>query len=674
MLAGLAPTCLAVVLAGLALAAPTPASAQNGSSPDGSFTTAQAEAGQGVYRRACTRCHGRELEGRNSSALAGPAFVRAWGQRSKSLDDLHYLIRTQMPVNRGGTLTDEEYLQVLAYILQQNGYEAGDEPLTDDSERLAALRIEARPGLVVAEGEPREYWEGEGGPTPSTSAVTHDELLKGQDDPKNWLYFNGDYRGRRFAGLDQINRTNVGDLRVACAFQMGEQSTFQTGPIVHEGTMYLTLLHVTTAIDARTCRPRWTHEWNVEDQDIWPNNRGVAIKDGRVVRATSDGYLFALDAANGELLWARHAASADRGETFTMAPMIYDDLVLIGPAGSENAIRGWVGAFSLETGEPVWRFNIVPRPGEPGYETWDDPPGIPVGGGAVWTSFTLDVENELLFVPATNPAPDFPAELRGGTNLYTNALIALNVRTGELAWYDQMVPFDDHDWDLTQAGPLLTTTVDGQERNIISTAGKDGILRALDLDTHERLYEVEVTTITNADAPVTLEGTHACPGVLGGVEWNGTAYNPETDLLYTPAVDWCGTYALADEVRFIPGQNYLGGTFQFDDAMQGWITAVDAADGTIAWKYRSERPVVGAVTTTAGGLVLGGELNGDFIALDAESGDELYRFNTGGPIGGGIVSYEVDGTQYIAVMSGNPSPYWYSEYSGSPTAFVFALP
>jgi alcohol dehydrogenase (cytochrome c) len=222
--------------------------------------------------------------------------------------------------------------------------------------------------------------------------------------------------------------------------------------------------------------------------------------------------------------------------------------------------------------------------------------------------------------------------------------------------------------------PLYRTTVNGAERDLIATVGKDGILRVLDRESHERLFETPVTTLENVDAPVTTEGTFACPGILGGVEWSGPAYNPGTNMLYTPAVDWCGTFILADTVRYVQGKNYLGGTYKRSDRpWQGWVTAVDASDGTVRWKYRSERPMVANVTTTAGGLVLTGELNGDFIALDAETGEVLYRFNTGGPMGGGIVTYELDGTQYIAVMSGRPSGFWVDKWAGSPTAFVFAV-
>jgi alcohol dehydrogenase (cytochrome c) len=408
--------------------------------------------------------------------------------------------------------------------------------------------------------------------------------------------------------------------------------------------------------------------------EVWPANRGVAIKDGRLVRGTSDGYLLQLNAQTGELVWARKIADPALGQTFTMAPMIFEDLILIGPAGSENAISGWVGAFRLSDGSEVWRFQTVPGIAEKDSKSWPNPAGIKLGGGAIWTPFSFDPETGDLHVAVTNPAPDLSVQLRRGDNLYTNSLVVLDVLTGKLRWHRQMVPNDSHDWDLTQAGPLFKTVVQGRKSSLVTTVGKDGILRTIDRNSREAVYQTPITTIKNTEAQVTAKGTFACPGVLGGVEWNGPAYNPGTNLLYVGAVDWCSTFTSADTVRHIPGKTYMGGTTQMGDTSQGWITAVDASAGQVRWQYRSPKPIVAAVTTTAGNLVLSGELSGDFLVLDARTGDVLYRFNTGGPIGGGIVTYEVGGKQYIAVTSGLPSPFWVDKYSGSPTMFVFALP
>ena len=199
------------------------------------------------------------------------------------------------------------------------------------------------------------------------------------------------------------------------------------------------------------------------------------------------------------------------------------------------------------------------------------------------------------------------------------------------------------------------------------------MLRVLHRESHEVLYATAVTTVKNADAPVTLQGTHACPGILGGVEWNGPAFNPATQMLYVGAVDWCSTFWAAQSIRFIPGRMYLGGSVQLDEESQGWITAVDAATGSVRWRYRSDEPMLAAVTTTSGGLVLAGESSGDFIALDATTGDVRYRFNTGGGIAGAVVTYAVKGKQYIAVASGRPGLMFMGDNVGTPTLFVFAL-
>lgn len=458
---------------------------------------------------------------------------------------------------------------------------------------------------------------------------------------------------------------------------MGDPGHFQTNPIVYQGVMYITTPHATIALDAASCRPRWKHVWEPKDRDVWPWNRGVALKDGFVVRGTADGWLLALDAATGALLWARQVGDPWKGETFTMPPLVFEDLVLIAPAGSEYAMAGWIGAFRLADGRPVWRFGVVPAPGEAGADTWPNPQRVLVGGGAVWAPMSLDRQRGLLYVATANPAPDFAAAARPGTNLHTNSVVVLDARTGIPQWSAQLVPSDSHDWDLTHASPLFQATVGNRRRDLVATVGKDGLLRVLDRKNGERLYEVAVTTRENADAAITTVGVHACPGVLGGVEWNGPAYSPSTNLLYVNAVDWCATFKVADTVRYVPGQRFLGGSVTLDSLSRarGWLTAVDATRGTVRWRYHSQAPLLAAVTTTAGGVVLTGELTGDFLVLDARSGTVLYRFNTGGPMGGGIVTYAVQGKQYVAAMSGRPSRFFgWGEHPGSATVLVFALP
>jgi alcohol dehydrogenase (cytochrome c) len=404
-------------------------------------------------------------------------------------------------------------------------------------------------------------------------------------------------------------------------------------------------------------------------------NRGSALKDGKLVRGTPDGRLLALDASSGSLLWERTIADSAIGELLTMPPLIFEDLIVIGAAVSEAGIRGWVGAYRLADGKQVWRFYTVPAPGESGSETWENPEAFKHGGGGVWTPFSLDPAEGLLFVAVGNPAPDYSPHARPGANLYTNSVVALDIRTGALRWYRQLVPHDYHDWDLTHAGPLLKFPAAGGRKQLVVAAGKDGLVRTLDRMSHEVVHETSVTTRSNVAAPMTKKGVHACPGPLGGVQWNGPAFNPRTGLLYVPAVDWCATFKPADSIEYKPGDPYVGGEAEIDSATSGtgWLTAVEAATGKVRWRYRSNAPMLAAVTTTSGGVVFTGETTGDFLVLDATSGEVLHRFYTGGPLAGGIVTYSMRGKQYVAVMSGSLAGFW-KRPPGSATVFVFALP
>jgi alcohol dehydrogenase (cytochrome c) len=643
------------------------------------YKVEQAEHGREVYDRTCAACHGLRSDYSTFSSagrLFGEEFIESWSYPGITVDDLFFFIRTTMPPNNAGALSEEEHADVTAFVLSLNRFPAGNSLLKREAPGLAANNFESQDWKAMKRAKPSAFIEGPHGTQPKGEGPSNAELLAAASNTRDWLYHTHDYQGARFVDLDQINAGNVGSLRVVAAYQVGELANFQTGPLVYRGTIYVTTPTSTIALDATTLKPRWQYTWKPQDRMLWLNNRGVALKDGRVVRGTPDGYLMALDAANGDLLWARQIARPVDGETITMAPLIFDDLILVGPAGSENKIQGWIAAFRLSDGSPVWRFHTVPRPGEPGSETWISPKGVLVGGGAIWTPLSLDPETGELFVPVTNPAPDLSNELRRGDNLYCNSVVVLDVHTGRLKWYRQVVPNDSHDYDLTQVSPLFRAApVSGEPaRLLVATVGKDGLLRVLDRTTHEIVYRAEVTTRSEVDTPVSTEGSHARPGVLGGVEWNGPAYDPARHMLFVPAVDWGSTFTAAKEVRYIPGKLYLGGSVQMDAEAHGWITAIDARSGQRIWRYRSDRPVLAALTATAGGLVFGGELTGDFIALESQTGQVLYRFNTGGPMGGGIVTYAIGGKQYVAVASGRPSQLWMAEHPGTPTVFLFALP
>src|SRR5262245_40755684 len=432
------------------------------------YTDAQATAGESLYRRSCAACHGATLTGGTAPPLAGTAFESSWSDPRVTLADVFFIARTTMPPRASNTLTAQEHAAVFAYILKMNGFPSGAAPLSATSDQLESAHVAiANPAARPA---PPELIPGAAGAVPAASGPDQSTLSRASQST-DWLFHTHDYGGTRFSPLEEINAQSAARLAPACLFQVGERDNFQSGPLVYNGTMYLTTTGATIALDAANCRVKWRHTWQPRETVAFQRNRGVAIKDGRVIRGTPDGYLLALNSETGALLWARRVGKPADGEIFVMAPVVFEDLVLIGPALSERNVQGWVGAFRAADGTPVWRFNTIPKPGEAGFETWKNPRGIPMGGGAVWTSFALDTETGDLHVAVTNPAPDLPVHLRQGTNLYTNSMIVLDARTGKLRWYRQMVPNDSHDWDLTHATPMFTTTINGATRRLVVTTG-----------------------------------------------------------------------------------------------------------------------------------------------------------------------------------------------------------
>jgi alcohol dehydrogenase (cytochrome c) len=443
--------------------------------------------------------------------------------------------------------------------------------------------------------------------------------------------------------------------------------------VVVDGTLYLTTLRRTYAIDAATCRLRWRHEYELAGGPPFdPNkvNRGVAYLDTpegpRLFRGANDGRLLALDARTGRELWNVAIGDPRRGETFPAAPIAWRGLVFIGNAGGDNfGVVGRMMAFDARTGGRVWSFSLIPRSG-PGIESW--PPAteeVPHGGGATWTTYALDTATATLYVSTGNAMPDFLGAVRPGANLYTTSVVAIDALHGTLRRHYPILERDVHDWDVA-AAPVLVRTAGG--RDLVVAAGKDGHLYGTERESGARRYRTAVTTVWNVEAPLTERGTRFCPGVNGGTEWNGPAYSPRTNALYVGAVDWCTTVHLAppDELEGRRGLPWTGTTKRTvpfgandeksDSTWRGWLTAVDADDGRVLWRWAAPTPLVAGVTATAGGLVFTGDLRGGFVALDARTGALLHRLELRRPIGGGVVTYAVDGRQYVAVAAGMHSP------------------
>jgi len=649
-----------------AIAAALPASAAQTSSVDGWYAPDQATRGKGSYNANCAVCHGSSLQGGAGPALSGASFAAKW--RDRPLRDLYTVAHDQMPLTAPGKLPPKTSFDIVAYLLSFNGFQASTKavsasdldraltpPQTGKNIAAAVARAPAPPNVAVSQ--------------PTTRIVSQAELDSADDDATNWLTYNKGYKGFRFSKLDQINVNNAPQLRAVCVMQLGEVGTFQTGPVIYDGTMYVTTSHGVYALDAASCERRWEYHYSPWAPEVQVNNKGVAIAEGRVIRGTTDGSLLALDAATGKVLWLRKIMDVTKGEFAVAAPLIRNGIVYIGKAGADWGIQGEMMAFRAADGTKVWGTLLLPRKGDPAYATWKNPASIATGGGSTWSSFSLDTEAKLLLVPVGNAAPDYNADPRPGENLYTNSLVALDSETGAIKWWHQLRGANDKDLDTTVVAAFDTPG----GLHLAAAAGKDGVLHVVDRTNGALRFKVPVTNQKNLDEPLTAAGVAYCPG--GAILNNGPAYSPATNLVYINSQDWCNV-GFKRPAKYIAGIQYDGGTGRRDplDESFGWTTAIDATSGDIKWRYRSPQgiPMLGAVTPTAGNVVFTGDTAGYFLVFNATSGDVLYRFNTGGVLGGGVATYSVKGRQFVAVMSGNTSFHPYKA-AGAATVLIFGL-
>ncbi|MEO7985343.1 MAG: PQQ-binding-like beta-propeller repeat protein [Gemmatimonadales bacterium] len=498
----------------------------------------------------------------------------------------------------------------------------------------------------------------------------------------DWSGYNNTPDGARFSPLEQITPRNAHTLQPVCTFDLGERAAMESGPVVVDGVLFVTTARNTYAIDAATCALRWKHTYAYAPAPPYDLkvNRGVAYADGRLYRGANDGRVYALDATSGEEIWNVVTGDPSVGETFPAAPAAWGGLVFIGNAGGDNfGVTGRMMALDGTTGGVVWSTELIARHGAAG-ATWPAETELfPRGGSASWTTYTVDSATGIVYVPTGNAAPDFLPEVREGRNLHAYSVVALDARTGALLRSYPILEQDYHDWDVA-AAPALITTRGGRE--ILAVGGKDGHLYGVDRRSLAHRYATAVTTIDNIDAPLTAQGTRFCPGVNGGIEWNGPAYSTLTNLLYVNSIDWCTTVTVSppEKVRGRKGLPWTGSSKlrqpfgRPDSVRSGWLTAVDADAGTVRWRYASPTPLVAGVTVTAGGVVFTGDLDGEVLAFDAADGRLLWQASTAQPIGGGVVSYQAGRRQLVAVAVGLHAPTTWQLETSNARIVVYGLP
>jgi alcohol dehydrogenase (cytochrome c) len=498
----------------------------------------------------------------------------------------------------------------------------------------------------------------------------------------DWPSYNKTLTSNRFSQLSQINRTNADKLKILCTYDTGQYTGFNSGLLEVNGALIFVTAFDIFSIDPSTCRENWrTHEDYVPatPQEV---NRGAAYLDGMLFRGTQDARVLAYDFKTGKRIWETAIGDPQKGESASAAPIAWNGLVFIGNAGGDlKGVKGRMYALDAKTGKIVWEFYLVPKAeGDPtrgplgasplNASTWGNSrQGVPITGGATWTSYSLEPDTGLLYVPGGNPAPDFARDVREGLNLYSGSVVVLDAMTGAYKNHFKIVPKDWHDWDVSGA-PAIIKTAGGKK--VLSVAPKDGHLYGFDLDSNALLYRLPVTRMENENAPFVVgKPVHFCPGSVGGAEWNGPAYDPQLNLVFIGEVEWCTTVTLMPAEKIAataPGKPWAGEASinpfniwgeadpTFDWA--GWTYAVDADTGAWRWRAKTNYPIQSGMTPTAGGVVFFGDMGGNFYVLDTTDGRKLWGQNIGGAIGGGVITYAVNGTQKIAVAKGLTEVLW----------------
>ncbi|MXX05620.1 MAG: PQQ-dependent dehydrogenase, methanol/ethanol family [Gammaproteobacteria bacterium] len=522
---------------------------------------------------------------------------------------------------------------------------------------------------------------------PAYAQISYERILQAEDEPESWLTYNGSYMSQRYSRLTQIDQDNVEDLELRWLLQNQVFGAWQSSPIVADGVMYLTERpNSIMAVDPVTGRVFWKYVHTPADNALvccGANNRGVAVLDDRVFMGTLDAHLVAVDRINGELLWDVEVGDVNLAYSVTMAPLAVKDKIIVGVGGGEFGIRGYVAAYYAETGELAWKTYTIPAPGEPGHETWEGD-DWQYGGAPVWITGSFDPEENLTYWGVGNPGPDWNAAQRPGDNLYSDSVIALDADTGEMRWYFQFTPNDGYDYDAVQVPVLADMEWRGEQRKLMLWANRNGYFYVLDRTDGEYLLGspfVRVNWSSGLDEngrPIPTpqpEDMPTYPGNQGGTNWYPPSWSPRTELFYFSAWEDYATIYEPEESEYVPGRAFLGGGFEVltpapgapgvgigrtnpinnwtDEVGHASLKALDPRTGEEVWEFEQFDVSDSGMLTTATDLLFTGGREGYIHALDAVSGELLWKQNLGGQIVMAPITYMIDGVQYLSFISGH---------------------
>lgn len=494
-----------------------------------------------------------------------------------------------------------------------------------------------------------------------------DAMMQNSDKLDDWIVYGRTYDNQRFSPLAEINKVNVAELRPSAIIQTGITKSLEATMIEVDGVIYVESADDNVqAYDAITGKELWAYAPLLGYSYLCCGQlaRGVAVAYGKVFAAQLDGHVVALDARTGKLLWKSDSDNALPAPayfySFTMAPLAYNGMILVGNAGAEWPTRGFVEALDANTGKLVWRFSTTAAPDQPGGNSWAGE-SWKYGGGSVWDTPAVDIKNGLILFATGNPNPDLDGSSRKGDNAYTDSIVAIDARTGKLKWWYQEVPHDV--WDYDAAAPVVLFDTLDQHGKIVpaaAEAGKVGNVFIVNRLTGKLIRKSPpiVMISENFMKPVSTTPMTIFPGNKGGAMWSPPAYSPQTKYFYTMGVNEAHDFFLNKPLPDVykPGTpivgQYSGGNMPTNLKIfppSGTFSAIDTNSGAIAWQYKSDRPMYGGALATAGGVVFAGEMNGDFDAFDANTGEKLWHY----PMGAGVctppITYRIKGVQYVAV-------------------------